>query len=228
MRTLIAPAPLIPGEVFLSDEEAHHGRSVLRLAVGDRCRLCDGEGVEGVAEVILSDKRHFQLRLDAVARPTPPLGHDLEVVLAAPKGGRLEDCLRSLVELGVGRLGIIGFERSSRLPSLERCQRVIREALKQCRSAFLPQLSMYPSLDHWRPHGRVVMLSPTAQPGAPSQPCPTSLVIGPEGGLTDAEEAGLLSAGACGWRLCAPILRIETAAVAAAAVVVHAWECHNV
>jgi 16S rRNA (uracil1498-N3)-methyltransferase len=49
-------------------------------------------------------------------------------------------------------------------------------------------------------------------------------VIGPEGGLTDDELAALDRAGAHRVRLAGPILRIETAALAAAAVWASAWE----
>jgi 16S rRNA (uracil1498-N3)-methyltransferase len=49
------------------------------------------------------------------------------------------------------------------------------------------------------------------------------LVVGPEGGLTPEELATLAAAGAVATRLAGPILRIETAAVAAAAVWAAAW-----
>lgn len=227
MRTLFAPTPLCAGELLLEDAEAHHGRTVLRLKAGDRCRLVDGQGAAAEASVLICD-RH-QLRL-AVTQPDlfqPPPSHHLTVAMAAPKGSRLDDVTRALVEIGVGQITLINSERASRMPQLDRLERIAREALKQCRGHFLPRLSMVDDFLTWRPSGRLVMLDPRGGAVAMGPIQPTTLVIGPEGGLTAAEEKHLLDHGAQAMRLLGTILRIETAAIAAAAVMTYAWEDHD-
>ncbi len=150
----------------------------------------------------------------------------LTVAVAPPKGDRLSDLVRSLTELGVGAISLIETERSERQPgTLERLQRITGEALKQCRRAHLPQLSMGSSIPTLVQSGaRLTVLDRSGRAAAPGTPAPLTLVIGPEGGFTPAELAALTAGGAATVRLAGPILRIETAALAAAAVWSAAWQ----
>lgn len=225
MRTLIAPPPLRPGELRLDDDEAHHALAVLRVRAGERLRLADGAG--GSAEAVVVEAGRSRLRLEVAAVSTAEDGPAalITVAVAAPKGDRLADLVRALTELGVGAILPLVCERGERVPANpERLQRVAREALKQCRRAHLPailppvDLAALPARG-----GALVLLDPAGGPAQPGPAQPTTLVIGPEGGLTAAETALLVAAGARQVRLARPILRIETAALAAAAVWGAAW-----
>jgi 16S rRNA (uracil1498-N3)-methyltransferase len=102
---------------------------------------------------------------------------------------------------------------------------VAAEALKQCRRSHLPEIGTALGIDAVAAPGRRLIVADRAGgPAAPGRPQPTTIVIGPEGGLTDDELAALDRAGAHRVRLAGPILRIETAALAAAAVWASAWE----
>ncbi|MBA3684349.1 MAG: 16S rRNA (uracil(1498)-N(3))-methyltransferase [Planctomycetes bacterium] len=225
MRTLFVPAPLVAGPLVLGGDEAHHGRTVLRLRAGDEVRLADGDGSEAVARVTEVDRQ--QLTLD-VAQPqslAPSPAALLTVAVAAPKGDRFTDLVRMLTELGVGAIQPLSCERGEREPNLERARRVAIEALKQCRRSHLPRLGPLVDLPTLAGSGsHLIVLDPDGTSAQPGRPMPTTLIIGPEGGFTATETDAVRQAGARAVRLASPILRIETAAVAAAAVWVAAWE----
>jgi 16S rRNA (uracil1498-N3)-methyltransferase len=226
VRTLLAPPPLTPGTVELPADEAAHGLKVLRLRVGDQLRLADGDGRAGVGTVVAAEKRSLRVAVEAVEVIPDPPAAQLAVAVAAPKGDRLADLVRGLTELGVGRIAFLATERSERdAVNLERLRRIAAEALKQCRRGRLPQLGpiLAPG-DLPRQGARVILLDCAGQAPRPGSPAPTWLAIGPEGGWTDAERAALVSAGAEPVRVATPVLRIETAALAAAAVWAAAWE----
>ena len=109
--------------------------------------------------------------------------------------------------------------------NLDRQRRVAVEALKQCRRARLPELG--PAVDipglAVSP-SRLIILDRAGGSPQPGEPRPTILVVGPEGGFTEAELGALVRGGAARVRLARTVLRIETAALAATAVWVAAWE----
>jgi 16S rRNA (uracil1498-N3)-methyltransferase len=226
MRTLLAPAPLVAGDLELAGDEAHHGRTVLRLRPGDRLRLADGAGRAGEGEVLAVERDALRLRVGRVATiPAGPLAA-LTIATAVPKGDRFADLVRGLCELGVGRILPLACARGERVPAnLERVRRVAAEALKQCRRGHLPQVGPVVDIPGLAGSGDDLIVLDRSG-GAPriGEVRPTTLVIGPEGGLAPEEVAALVAAGARTVRVAGPILRIETAALAAAAVWSATWE----
>ena len=226
MRTLWAASKLQAHvDIDLDEDEARHGRAVLRLQVGDAVRLIDGLGHWTEATVSAVGKKLLSLKTGSVQTDEPQSASQLHVYVAAPKGSRFEDMVRGLSELGVGTVSPLRCERSVRDPNVHRAQRVAREASKQCGRAYVTQVSDvvdFPSLaDCNMPH---ILLDPHGKPPKPGPCAPTALVIGPEGGFTDEEIEQMQSWGAQPTRLASSILRIETAAIAAAAVWTAAWE----
>lgn len=225
MRTLLAPEPLLSGDLTLADDESHHALRVLRLRAGDRVRLADGAGRSAEAEVTEAG-RSLRLAVGEVVLAPPERCRDLAIAVSPPKGDRWTDLVRGLTELGVGRILPLRCARGEREPaSLDRARRVAAEALKQSRRGWLPQLG--PAVDIAglaAAGGRVIVGDPAGGPPAPGLPVPTTIVVGPEGGLTGDEIDQLCAAGARRVRLAGPVLRIETAALAAAAVWASAWE----
>ncbi len=223
-RTLFHPE-LAAGRLVLDDEEAHHARSVLRLRPGMSVRLVDGRGREAAAEVVAVERHRLVCEAQTPRMVPAPPASRLRVAVAAPKGARFDDTVRALTELGVGCIAPLRCDRAQRVPDLARGRRIAREALKQCRRADLPAIG--PVLDIEtvaRGGGACIVLDREGlapQPGAPQD---TTMVIGPEGGLSPEECACLRAAGARFIRLVQPVLRIETAAVAAAAVWAAEWE----
>jgi 16S rRNA (uracil1498-N3)-methyltransferase len=228
MRTLLVSAPLTGGEVVVDGDEAHHGRAVLRLRVGERVRLADGAGRAGVGEVAAIGRHELRVAVAEVETLADDPAALLTVAVAAPKGERFDALVRGLTELGVGRILPLACARGERQPAnLDRQRRIAAEALKQCRRGRLPQLGPLVDIATLAASPEpLIMLDRAGTAPCIGEPRPTTLVIGPEGGLDPAEVAILAAAGAVRARLAGSVLRIETAALAAAAVWVAAWENH--
>lgn len=226
LRTLLVPAPLLAGDLLLAGDEAHHARTVLRLETGDEVRLADGAGRSATATITGVTKRDLRLSVSEPCVESDGPARLLTVAMAPPKGDRLSDLVRGLTELGVGTITPLATERGERMPSsLERLQRIAGEALKQCRRAHLPLLTPGTTIPALVQSGaRLTVLDRSGRAAAPGAPVPITLVIGPEGGFTPAELSALVAGGAALVRLAGPILRIETAALAAAAVWSAAWQ----
>jgi len=216
-----------PAVARLDPDESHHARRVLRLDVGAVIELFDGkgrtargaiEGWSGGAAVKLSE-----------VRVTPPLRPALDLAVAIPKGPRADEMVNQLSQLGVDRLIPLGTERSvvdPRPQKLEKFSRAAVESAKQCGRAWLMSVEAQVSFDAAlaMPHDVKLIASPGAAAGddrlARVRAAQRVLVlIGPEGGWTEGELLAAREAGCVAWSLGPNILRIETAAVAAAAIV---------
>jgi 16S rRNA (uracil1498-N3)-methyltransferase len=224
LRTLLVPAPLQQGAVVVEGDEAHHGRVVLRLRPGDDVRVADGEGRAGAGVVTGVGREALEVEVGTVEALAEPAAALLTVASAVPKGDRFADLVRGLTELGVGRFRPLSCERGERVPAnLERSRRIAAEALKQCRRGRRMEIAEPLDVRALVEGGeRLVVLDPGGAAPQPGAPKATTLVIGPEGGLSDDELATLGAAPRV--RLAATVLRIETAALAGAAVWGAAWE----
>lgn len=207
MRRFHVPR-LAAGPIELDAAQSRHARLVLRLSVGDRVVLFDGSGREAPAALTALGRR-----VTALAEAPRDAGRDpavrLTIAGALPKGRRAAFMIEKLTELGVARFVPVAFERGARLGGLARLRRVAVEASKQCGRATVMEIV---ETDDWG--SPLYVASPDAAEPPPKASC--TIVIGPEGGLTAAEEARL---NAKPVRLARAILRVETAAIAAAALV---------
>lgn len=221
----------VGSSVEVTGDEAHHAVAVRRLRVGERVVLTDGAGLSVTGEVTSTGKRLFAVTVGSVlTAPAPEPA--MVVVQALPKGDRGELAVEMLTEVGVAEIvpwaaarsvAIWKGERATK--SLGRWRSTAREAAKQSRRAWLPVVSDLAST------GDVVTLVGAAdltvvlheEASAPlsSLQVPASgrvvVVVGPEGGLTDAEIGAFVDAGAVSVRLGAEVLRTSTAGVAAVA-----------
>lgn len=207
--------------ITLSGKEAWHALGVRRLAVGDAIRLIDGKGSHALATVeSLEGRNQACVRVAGVIQ-IPPRQPDIVLATAIAKGDRQSTMLDMATQLGFSAWQPLLCERSvSKVGknSYQRWQRICLEACKQSGSAWLPEL-----LPAEKPEdvarkaqaaGREVLL---AHPDGVVVDCSSAvdklLMIGPEGGFTDAEVTRIVSAGAKKVSLGQQILRIETAAV---------------
>lgn len=216
-----------PGDdCALPEEEAVHARRVLRLKPGAAVQLIDGRGVRADAVICVvagSDVRARPGLLERVAEPAPAV----RVLAAPPKGARAEAMVDGLAQLGVRAWVPLLTERGQPDGSSNRRRRWERaalEAAKQCGRATLlavePAATIKEALATPAPGRRLRVLADPTATGAP-RPAETEAIdvfVGPEGGFAEAEIEALRAGGAVGWRLGPHILRIETAAVAAAAL----------
>ena len=197
----------------------HQVRRVLRLRDGATIVLLTGDATELVCRlhdgaVVVEERRA------AAGEPV----HRLVVVQALLKGDALETVVRQGTEVGVSAFRLVITERSvSRELSprrLARLRAIAREAAEQSERGIVPDVEgPVPVADVMAPGG-VMLAERSDAPRLSALPVPPSaVVIGPEGGFTPgeldaAERAGVAFAG-----LGPRILRAETVAAAAAAVI---------
>src|SRR3954470_20797886 len=94
MRTLLVDPPLAAGTIELSEEAAHHGRSVRRLRVGEELRIADGAG-HAARAVVRAGRRTLTVEtIGEIERLPPDRAAELTVACAVPKGDRFADLVR--------------------------------------------------------------------------------------------------------------------------------------
>lgn len=218
-------SPIDTDRATLADAEAHHLLHVMRLKVGDPVTVFDGGGAEFDARVALLGRRHVELEVTARREVDREAPAPLRLAVALPKGDRQKWLVEKLTELGVTSLTPLATERSVAAPTpggLDKLRRVVVEASKQCGRNRLMRID--------EPLGWDAFLGASSDGAAggkliahPGGGGPTSrgagpvlVAVGPEGGFTDDEVAAAERAGFTRLGLGAAILRVETAAVAAA------------
>ena len=219
--------PPAGGSVTLDRDEARHALGVRRLGAGDSVTVFDGAGT--VARAVLAAERARDGSVVArveEARSVPRSGVDLVVGVAPPKGDRFATLLDMLGQLGVRKVvpletahGVVDAGAINRT----RAGRILMEACKQSRSAWLSELGPAVGLEAFVrqsvSEGRAVFVADQGGEAAPAAaPGPVALVIGPEGGLASAELHAAAAGGARSLGLGSGVLRVETAAVAAASL----------
>lgn len=240
MHRFFISADLLASAAFaLPPEVAGQVTRVLRLRSGQRVVLFCGDG--GECEAVLEEVESRGVRVRLVERRIPDveLRCALHVAVAALKGEKLDWTVQKLTELGAARISLLltertivsaGEERWSR--RMERYQRIAREAAEQSGRVRVPALTEPRKLEEVlvsEPSGALrVFLDPRAPESLLRSlfPCPPHvlLLIGPEGGFTGEEQETARSLGALPRSLGRRVLRAETAAIAAAALVSAAAE----
>jgi 16S rRNA (uracil1498-N3)-methyltransferase len=216
--------------VTLPPEESHHASDVLRLRAGDEVELFDGRG--GAARYTLAEKTKRGLALALVSRVQESREPLVAVTLAfaPPRPKRTLALIEKATELGVARFVPLETRRTrAALPSkaIEKLRRRAIEACKQCGRNVVPFFGESMPLASLveREKAEVRLLPDTRD----ARPLKTALraaktvlyAIGPEGGFEDDERSLLRRAGFEPVTLGRSILRVETAAVAILACIIH-------
>lgn len=235
MPRLYVPLPLVAGDhLDLPEDATHHWTRVLRARPGDSAELFDGEGQQATVTLQEAGKRSARVLVQSVSAPTTesPLHTHLGLVMS--KGDRLDYALQKAVELGVSEITLLDSERCElKLRGEDRAdkklahwQRVITGACEQCGRNTLPPLHPPVALADWLARVGATqkwVLAPAVSGGPPvlaaaDRPASVALLIGPEGGLSEAEIGTAVGAGFRPWQMGPRVLRTETAPVAALAV----------
>ncbi len=227
-------------KLALDGGEAHHAVDVLRLAVGDRVTVFNGQGGEATAEIVIATKQAVQLRSIQSAK-TPPLVCEITLGQAIPKGKNMELIIEKATELGAARIvpllserTVVACDPDDALKKKQKWQRVAIEASKQCGQNWLPSVltPQTPKEFFNGGHGFDLMLIASLQPDARSvkqvlkefgekRPRSVLILVGPEGDFTPAE-ISLAKAHGCRPITLGPIiLRTETAALYCMSVLSH-------
>ncbi len=228
-RYFASELPTGGGLVGLIGDEAQHAIRVMRVAKGDAITLFDGRGNESEATIVSLGRNQFECNADrSIAVDREPTC-EVHLGIAMPKADRARELIERLTELGVASVTPIVAARTQRAPSdsmMEKLRRGVIEACKQCgRNQLLLIHEPVPGQAFFELAAASVRL--IAHPMMSStrlneinRETSVAIAIGPEGGWTDEEVAMAVNAGFKSVDLGKRIYRIETAAVAIAAVLV--------
>jgi 16S rRNA (uracil1498-N3)-methyltransferase len=209
----------------LDGPPANYLANVMRLKPGDPVRLFDDRSGEWLAEVRETAKRSIALAITGQLRDRESVP-DLWLLFAPVKKAPLDWLVEKATELGAARLQPVITQRTivDRV-NLDRLRTITIEAAEQCDRTALPEIAEPAKLDvvlrSW-PTDRALLFADEAG-GTPlasvARPGPAAILIGPEGGFTDAERASVGGVPAATPVSLGPrILRAETAACAALAL----------
>ena len=245
-RLFISPERFAPAEkLVLGGAEHHYLTRVLRLRVGDAVVLLDGSGRLGAARVAQVDADQVELAWES-ATTAQQSGPQVILLGGLLKGDKQDFVIQKATELGVNEVVPVVCQRS--VPQLgedraekrqQRWSRIALAAAQQCRrpdvprvhgptplctalQACVPDPAALSLLLYEGPAAPLHALLPTTSDLTPRALSTVRLLIGPEGGFTDAEVAAATAAGFLPASLGPRILRAETAVVAALAVLQYA------
>lgn len=214
--------------VILGDDARHIARS-LRMAEGDALTVCDGEGMEYYGTLLRIRDDECVLRYNEVSRTKTEPRAKITLLMAYPKGDKLETVIQKAVELGAYEIIPFTSSRCVKRPSedkaeakTKRLNKIAEEAAKQCGRGIIPRVSMPVSFDT-----ALAIAKKSALPifcyegcGADSlkaildkhdAPESISVTVGSEGGFSEAEAEAAKENGLILANLGPRILRCETA-----------------
>lgn len=226
--------------VALPPAAAHHAARVLRLKVGDRVGLFDGRGGEALGAVAAVDRQEVRVEVLEWRAATPAPALELTLAQALCAQEKMDWVVQKAVELGAARLQPLAAERSVVRLAPERAARrrehwegVAVAACEQCGRSRLAEIGPVLPLRVWlaragplSPGERRLLLAPQAPVSLPGLEPPAravTVLVGPEGGLTEEERREAVAAGFHPVRLGPRVLRVETAALAALSAIQALW-----
>jgi 16S rRNA (uracil1498-N3)-methyltransferase len=225
------------GEVPLPEAAAYHVARVLRLRAGAPLVLFDGSGADFRGEIVAveGDRVHVRVGDRSTGLRESPLA--ITLVQAVSRGERMDWTLQKATELGVRRIqpvlsarSVVRLDDRQAARKLRHWQAIVAGACEQCGRSVLPEvrapLELARFLAESPREGQRLVLSPTGPAslaGLASTAARVELLIGPEGGLDDAELDAAARAGFSPVRLGPRVLRTETAGIVALAVLQALW-----
>lgn len=228
----IAAVPAVGEAAAISRDEARHAFGARRLGAGDMITLFDGQGLIAQGRLTDGRTRAGDVQVEVVSRSAAaPMSPEVTVAFAVPKGDRLSTLLDGATQAGASRLIPIECARSvvdaDKLDRGERWQRILAEATKVAKRAWMPELvaggRLVDVAKAELARGAAIAVAHTADASpinawsrALPEPQPRTVFIGPEGGFEDGELAELRALGAAVVTLGPCVMRVEMAAIAAA------------
>ncbi|MQR01977.1 16S rRNA (uracil(1498)-N(3))-methyltransferase [Glaciimonas soli] len=226
------------GNTLPLPEAVSHHIQVLRLAIGSPITLFNGEGGEYTAVISTLEKKRVSVEIKNFSSREVELPYAITVAQALPEASKLDWIIEKSVELGATAIQPLSAQRCVVRLNAERAEKkqahwqaVIVSAAEQSGRNRLPHLAPLASFNDWVSqqglHKRI-LLSPRGEESLSSwarhqPPQSVSLLIGPEGGFTEAEENVACAQGVIMLAMGPRILRTETAGLAALTALNAIW-----
>ncbi|CAA0115829.1 Ribosomal RNA small subunit methyltransferase E [Halioglobus japonicus] len=221
--------------VGLEPGPSRHLARVLRLGVGDHLILFDGHGGEYPGEITAVDKKQVEVRTGEHREIESESPLAIHLGIAVSRGERMDWLIQKSTELGVTALTPLLTEHTGVKLSGERAtkkiqhwQQIAISACEQCGRNRPPEIHALQSAEQWLGstvaeqkfvlHHRADTIDASR-----SSPGSIALLVGPEGGLSEAEITAAEQAGYTALRLGPRVLRTETAPLAAIAILQAYW-----
>ena len=226
--------PLALGLHDLPEAQAHYLSRVLRLTAGAAVQLFDGSGQEFRGELTSVSKKTVQVDLQECLDGMSESSLRIHLGQGLSRGERMDWAIQKATELGVNEITPLFTERcevrlnDERMQKrLEHWQQIAISACEQCGRSSVPVIHPPQSLKEWQVSVTAdlkLVLHPVAQPLTEhAKPSTLAFLIGPEGGLTEAEVTQASQSGFHPARLGPRVLRTETAPVVALSVAQQLW-----
>lgn len=214
----------------LTEPVFHHWIKVLRAQVGEKATLFNGQGGEYEVELVDIAKKSAMVQVNHFnpTNRTPKFKALLGQVMS--KGERMDYAIQKAVELGVSHIQLLTSERCEMRLKYERDQKklnhwrgIVIAACEQCGLNLVPEILAPLSLQDWLaselPATKLVLAPNKDEVDVLAQATPDlALLIGPEGGLSEAEIQAANEKGFINWCIGERILRTETAPVVALSI----------
>ena len=222
-------ATLEPGATIRLDEDAAHHVRVRRLDVGDRVHVANGAGTRAAGSIVRLGKKDVEVAIEDVART--PRAAVVHMIVPVADRDRMLWCAEKCTELGASSWLPVVWNRSRSVsPRGEgkafgaRVRARMASALVQSHGAWLPaaraEAPLDVALNDLPAEGTRLVLDRSGAPILLEEiGAPVTIAVGPEGGIEATELQLLRAAGFRAVSLGANVLRFETAAVAALAIV---------
>lgn len=230
-RFFVEKDRVFDGRVSVIGEDAHHIARSLRMAVGEQITVCDTEGREYLCEITSFDgDAEVIARILSVSESEnePPIY--IRLFQALPKGDKLDTIIQKAVECGASEIipfqserCVVRIKDAAEDRKTERRRRIAIEAAKQCRRSRLPEVSAAVSFKEaieLATESELCLFCYEGEGTLPlgkilrereALPRSVSIVVGSEGGFSEAEARAAAEKGAAMTGLGKRILRTETA-----------------
>jgi 16S rRNA (uracil1498-N3)-methyltransferase len=224
-----------PATLILEEGPSRHIAKTLRMRPGDPLCLFDGHGHEAAAVVGQVERGRVSVEIEAAQAIDRESPLATTLAIGVSRGDRMDTAIQKATQLGVTRVWpVLGERTGVRLDStrwekkLRHWQQVAISACEQCGRNRLPEIAAPAPLDAVLRRSGDCDLRLLLHPAAAQTPLPDAcaslcLLVGPEGGFSDAEVADAEAVGFRGFGLGPRILRTETAPLAALAIAQARW-----